>query len=213
MEDNGPMVSHLREQTARAMMECKRLSLSARAISRLRGCLAFQGQSRRGEARGGRAAADGVVAAVAGANAYAMVEMNSETDFVARNSEFQGWRMNWRQLAASTDVSTVDELLRSGDRMDFALATSWRMRWRNCGRTSSSAIRPLRNRAESVIAFYIHTVTNKIGTIIELTAQAQTPRKELARGWNAYRRSKPGIRSARRRAPKLSSVRRVCLPS
>jgi elongation factor Ts len=83
-------VKALRERTGAGMMECKRaLEESGGDTDRAIELLRVKGQARAAQ-RGERAAAEGVVAHYVHANHRigAIVEVNCETDFVARNDEF-----------------------------------------------------------------------------------------------------------------------------
>ncbi|EXJ12041.1 Elongation factor Ts [Nitrincola nitratireducens] len=87
------LVKELRERTGLGMMECKKALVEAegdieRAIDDLR-----KSSGMKAAKKAGRTAADGVVAVkVADDNSYAVVlEVNSETDFVARDDNFLGF--------------------------------------------------------------------------------------------------------------------------
>jgi elongation factor Ts len=84
-------VKELREQTGAGMMDCKAALQEAggdkdQAVEILR----VKGQAQAAK-RGARAASEGAVASYihAGGKIGAMVEVNSETDFVSRNEQFQ----------------------------------------------------------------------------------------------------------------------------
>jgi elongation factor Ts len=84
-------VKELRERTGAGMMDCKAALAEAegdkdKAVEILR----VKGQAQAAK-RGGRAASEGAVASYihAGGKIGAMVEVNSETDFVSRNEVFQ----------------------------------------------------------------------------------------------------------------------------
>lgn len=83
------MVKALREQTGAGMMDCK-VALSENdgdatsAIDWLRS----KGLSKAAK-KSGRVAAEGLVGAATGVNCGVLVEVNAETDFVARNGQFQ----------------------------------------------------------------------------------------------------------------------------
>ena len=84
-------VKELRERTGAGMMDCKAALQEAggdmdKAVEILR----VRGQAQAAK-RGGRAASEGAVASYihAGGKIGAMVEVNSETDFVSRNEQFQ----------------------------------------------------------------------------------------------------------------------------
>ena len=90
-EISAKAVKELRERTGAGMMDCKAALQEAegdtdKAVEILR----VKGQAQAAK-RGGRAASEGAVASYihAGGNIGAMVEVNSETDFVSRNEQFQ----------------------------------------------------------------------------------------------------------------------------
>jgi elongation factor Ts len=90
-EISAKAVKELRERTGAGMMDCKAALQEAegdtdKAVEILR----VKGQAQAAK-RGERAASEGAVASYihAGGNIGAMVEVNSETDFVSRNEVFQ----------------------------------------------------------------------------------------------------------------------------
>ena len=85
------MVKELRERTGLGMMECKKALVGAEGdIERAIDDLRKSGQAKAAK-KAGRTAAEGVVvvATTEDRKRAVMVEINSETDFVARNGEFQ----------------------------------------------------------------------------------------------------------------------------
>lgn len=97
------LVKELRERTGAGMMDCKRaLSESDGDIEAAADWLRTKGLSAAAK-KAGRVAAEGLVAvAVEGAKG-AVVEINSETDFVARNESFQQLVMNIAGIAMVND--------------------------------------------------------------------------------------------------------------
>lgn len=90
---SASQVKELRERTGLGMMECKKALVEAggdieKAIEELR-----RSSGMKAAKKAGRTAADGVVAArVASDGSYGvMVEVNSETDFVARDDNFRAF--------------------------------------------------------------------------------------------------------------------------
>jgi elongation factor Ts len=84
-------VQELRRQTGAGMMDCKRaLEETGGDMEKAAVLLRKQGQAR-ADARMSRAASEGVVASYvhAGGRIGVLVEVNCETDFVARTDEFQ----------------------------------------------------------------------------------------------------------------------------
>jgi elongation factor Ts len=88
-EITAKLVSELREKTGAQMMECKKaLQETNGDIEQAIDLLRKKGAAS-AEKKGGRVAADGLVGmAIEGLNA-SLVEVNAETDFVARNAQFQ----------------------------------------------------------------------------------------------------------------------------
>ena len=93
------LVKELREKTGAGMMDCKR------ALSETSGDLegAVDWLRKKGLAaaakKAGRVAAEGLVGTAVAGNAGAVVEINAETDFVARNENFQAFVRSVAALA------------------------------------------------------------------------------------------------------------------
>src|SRR4029079_2652841 len=84
------MVKDLRERTGAGMMDCKAaLDDTKGDIEAAIDMLRKKGLAKAAK-QSGRVAADGLVGAVLAGTKGAVVEVNSETDFVARNEQFQG---------------------------------------------------------------------------------------------------------------------------
>ena len=87
---SAAMVKELREQTGAGMMDCKSaLSETAGNLEKAVDWLRKKGLSKAAK-KAGRVAAEGLVGIAIAANKGILVEVNSETDFVARNDLFQG---------------------------------------------------------------------------------------------------------------------------
>src|SRR3954453_581518 len=83
------MVKDLRDKTGAGMMDCKAaLSETNGDMEAAVDWLRKKGLSKAAK-KGGRVAAEGLIGVAARADAGALVEVNSETDFVARNDEFK----------------------------------------------------------------------------------------------------------------------------
>ena len=108
-------VKRLRELTGAGMLDCKNaLSESDGDFDKAVEALRIKGAKDVGK-RAERATAEGLVAAKAGA----LIELNSETDFVAKNAEFQALAdqiVNAALDAKAADVETLKAAVISGDR-------------------------------------------------------------------------------------------------
>jgi elongation factor Ts len=107
-EITAALVKELREKTGAGMMDCKK------ALAETKGDLetAFDWLRKKGLAaaakKAGRVAAEGLVGLTTDGTRGAMVEVNSETDFVARNQDFQKFVSEVSKLAlAAKDVEAL----------------------------------------------------------------------------------------------------------
>jgi elongation factor Ts len=101
-EITAALVKELREKTGAGMMDCKKAL--AEATGDLEGAVDWlrkKGLSAAAK-KAGRVAAEGLVGAAVGGPAGALVEVNSETDFVARNDKFQALVAAISKLALGT---------------------------------------------------------------------------------------------------------------
>ena len=102
-EITAALVKELREKSGAGMMDCKKaLTESDGNIEASVDWLRKKGLAAASK-KAGRVAAEGLVAAVADGNSGVVVEVNSETDFVARNEEFQTFVNNVAAAAVACD--------------------------------------------------------------------------------------------------------------
>jgi elongation factor Ts len=100
-EITAALVKDLREKTGVGMMDCKKaLAENNGDLEASVDWLRAKGLSKAAK-KADRAAAEGVVAAAVSGNAGAVIELNSETDFVARNADFQKAASSYAKLALS----------------------------------------------------------------------------------------------------------------
>src|SRR5688500_11406013 len=106
------MVKELREMTGAGMMDCKKALTETNgdmdaAVEFLR----KNGQAK-AEKKAGRIAAEGIVKTVVRDDKVAaIVEVNSETDFVAKNEEFQGFVDAVLNQVADNDPVDIDAFM------------------------------------------------------------------------------------------------------
>ncbi|KAK0330767.1 hypothetical protein LTR94_031542, partial [Friedmanniomyces endolithicus] len=121
------MVKDLREKSGAGMMDCKKALNEAggdmdAALDWLRtkGLAAAQKKS-------SRTAAEGLVGVAVAGTKGAVVEVNSETDFVAKNEQFQGFVRDVTQIALATggDVDAIKAAaMPSGKTVEEALTNN-----------------------------------------------------------------------------------------
>lgn len=104
------LVKQLREQTAAGMMDCKRaLSETGGDLDAATDWLRKKGLAAAAK-KAGRAASDGLVGITVAGGRGAVVEVNAETDFVARNEDFQALVRSIVELAPRA-AGDLDRLL------------------------------------------------------------------------------------------------------
>jgi elongation factor Ts len=112
MAVTASMVKELREMTGAGMMDCKKaLNETNGNMDEAIEYLRKNGQAK-AEKKAGRIAAEGIVMAeVKDDKAAAIVEVNSETDFVAKNADFQAYVKAVVNQALTTKAANMDEFM------------------------------------------------------------------------------------------------------
>ena len=111
MAITAAMVKELRELTGAGMMDCKKaLAETNGNMDEAVEFLRKNGQLK-AEKKAGRIAAEGIVRTVIKDNQAAIVEVNSETDFVAKNSDFQAYVEDVAVQALETSAADMDAFL------------------------------------------------------------------------------------------------------
>src|SRR5580698_1691528 len=97
------MVKDLRDKTGAGMMDCKAaLGETNGDMEAAIDWLRKKGISKAAK-KAGRAAAEGLIGVAVAGNAGALVEVNAETDFVARNEEFKSF------VKAAADIALKED--------------------------------------------------------------------------------------------------------
>ena len=178
-EITASMVKDLREKTDAPMMECKKAlteaggdPAKAEEILRVRlGNKASKAAS--------RVAAEGVVGTYTAPDAKlgAIIEVNCETDFVAKNDDFLAFVRNLAALVAKhnpADVTALSALPLDGSTVDQVRSTL-------VGRIGEnmSIRRFTRLEAKGRLASYVH-VGSKIGVMVDVVGGDETLAKDVA---------------------------------
>ena len=109
---DAKLVKELREKSGAGMMDCKKaLNETNGDMDAAVEYLRKNGQAK-AEKKAGRIAAEGIVKTVVKDDKVAaIVEVNSETDFVAKNAEFQGFVEEVANQAADSDAADMDAFM------------------------------------------------------------------------------------------------------
>ena len=107
------LVKELRDKTGAGMMDCKKaLSESGGDLESAVDWLRKSGLAAAAK-KSGRVAAEGLVSVCTSENSGAVIEVNAETDFVARNGEFQSFVSTVTKIALDKE-GKIEAILESG---------------------------------------------------------------------------------------------------
>jgi elongation factor Ts len=173
------MVRELREKTDAPMMECKKaLTEAGGDLGRAEEILRIRLGSKASKAAS-RVAAEGVVAVHVSdeGRTGALIEVNCETDFVAKNEEFLGWAGALAQLVVTHDPADVSALAA----LPFRGETVEAARQALSGRIGEnlSIRRFVRMTAQGRLATYVHGGA-KIGVLVDVSGGDGSLARDLA---------------------------------
>ena len=107
---SAALVKELRERTGAGMMDCKKALTEANGDIEL----AIENMRKSGQAKAakkaGRIAAEGIILARAEGNAAVMIELNCETDFVAKDASFRAFGDKVLAIAVANKISSLEAL-------------------------------------------------------------------------------------------------------
>jgi len=173
------MVMDLRQRTGLGMMECKKaLTEAGGDLAKAEELLRIKSGAKASKAAG-RIAAEGVIGLYVAPDAKtaAMVEVNCETDFVAKNDDFRAFAAEIAQVIARDNPADVAALgarpLASGETIETKRAALVQKIGENL-----SIRRFARKVAAGRIASYVHG--NRIGVLVDLTGGQDALGKDLA---------------------------------
>ncbi len=116
MSISASMVKELRDRTGAGMMECKKALVEANGdIDEAVELLRKSGQAK-ADKKAGRVAADGRISVAVDGNKAAIVEVNSETDFVAKDENFVQFVEAVADTVLKCDAENVETL--SSEKLD-----------------------------------------------------------------------------------------------
>jgi elongation factor Ts len=106
-------VKNLRETTGAGMMDCKKaLDENSGDFQKSVDYLRAKGLAAAAKKQS-RVAAEGMIAAIVKGKIGSLVEVNCETDFVAKNDAFQAFAATAANIAVDANLSTIEQLLDS----------------------------------------------------------------------------------------------------
>ncbi len=184
---SAAMIKDLRGKTGAGMMDCKKaLQETEGEIEAAVDWLRTKGLAAAAK-KAGRVAAEGLVVVVAEGNKGAVVEVNSETDFVARNDQFQTFARTMGAMVLASGSGDLEALQAQqyldgernvGEELTHMIAT--------IGENMSLRRAVTLSVAEGVVSSYVHAASapglGRIGVLVALeSAGDQTQLSALAK--------------------------------
>ncbi|MGZ8190301.1 MAG: translation elongation factor Ts [Methylococcaceae bacterium] len=174
------MVKELRERTASGMMECKKALVEANGDMEL----AIENMRKSGLAKAdkksGRIAAEGIIGVKVSddGKAVAMIDINSETDFVAKSDDFVNFVNSVTAALLKADIETEEQLLAMPLEDGTAVDEMRRGLISKLGENITVRRFEKFKTAEGGTACYLHG--SKIGVIVELAKADNELGKDIA---------------------------------
>jgi elongation factor Ts len=171
MAITAQMVKDLRDKTGAGMMDCKTaLQETGGDIEAAVDWLRTKGLAKAAK-KAGRVAAEGLIAIAEGQSRAAMVELNSETDFVARNEQFQALARAVAEAALTTD-GRLDRVLAAKTAGGVAVETAITDAVAKIGENMTLRRSTALAVDNGVVATYVHAAAapglGKIGVLVAL---------------------------------------------
>jgi elongation factor Ts len=185
MADITPaLVKDLRERTGAGMMDCKKaLTEAAGDMEAAVDWLRKKGLSAAAK-KSGRVAAEGLIGVASAPQAAAMVEVNSETDFVARNETFQAFVAEVARIAllVGEDVEAIKAAQYPG--ADRTVAEELTHMVATIGENMNIRRARVMRVPSGVVATYIHAavkpgVLGKIGVLVGVQSDSELNALEI----------------------------------
>jgi elongation factor Ts len=179
-EVTAAMVKDLRERSGAGMMDCKKaLGETGGDIEAAVDWLRAKGLAAAGK-KAGRTAAEGLVGVATSGAKGVVVEVNSETDFVAKNEQFQGFVRDVTQLALNTgdDVQALLNAPMNGTTVQEALTANIA----TIGENQNLRRARMVSVDQGAVVSYVHNAAapgmGKIGVLVALEGDAPADKLE-----------------------------------
>ena len=113
MDITPALVKELRERTGAGMMDCKKALVEAQGAIDLAAELLRKAGAAKADKKAGRVAAEGRVALKSEAGRHVLLEVNSETDFVAKDDNFRAFVDRLAGVVLAKRPASVEDLMRA----------------------------------------------------------------------------------------------------
>jgi elongation factor Ts len=178
MEIKPALVKELRERTGAGMMECKKALVEAKGDLDLAGELLRKAGAAKADKKSSRVAAEGRVAIRSdeAAGRHVVLEVNSETDFVAKDDNFRAFVDKLADVLLRQRPANVEALLRSS--VDGRTVEDLRLELVTKVGENISVRRFDIVESRAIVGTYLHGM--RIGVLVEIEGGTPTLARDLA---------------------------------
>ncbi len=176
MNITADKVKQLRERTGAGMMECKKALVETHGDLDSAAELMRKSGLAKADKKAARVAAEGTVAVQRAGNSAVLVEVNCETDFVARSDEFQAYARELAKAALAHSPRDVEALLKLAHGAG-SLEAERRALIAKIGE-NIAVRRFVRVTAPDALGTYVHG--SRIGSLVALQGGTEDLAKDLA---------------------------------
>ncbi len=179
---SAEQIKTLRESTGAGMLDCRKaLVENGGNMDAAVDWLRKKGLSAAAK-KSGRVAAEGVAAVSVEGTKGAIIELNSETDFVAKNDQFQKLAASIAELAVRHSIGDVEELKNTKDGHGKTVADNITAGIATIGENLTLRRADIIGVTKGVVASYVHSAAapgmGKIGVLVAVESEGDTGKIE-----------------------------------
>ena len=173
---SAKLVKELRERTGAGMMECKKALVAAAGdIEKAAEEMRISGQAK-ADKKASRVAAEGVIKVYAAYGRAILLEINSETDFVARDETFKAFAQEAVKAAHAANAKTIEEVLAAKTSNGETVEEARKSLIAKIG--ENIQVRRVKTVEANTLGAYIHG--DKIGVVVALEGGDEDLAKDVA---------------------------------
>lgn len=178
MQITAALVKELRERTGAGMMECKKALVECQGDIEAAVELMRKSGAAKADKKAGRVAADGAIVVAADSATAAIVEVNSETDFVAKDENFKEFANAVAAVVLASRPSDVDALKDTLLANGSTVEVSRQALIAKIGENINVRRFTIVEAADATVAHYLHG--NRIGVVVAMKGGSEELARDVA---------------------------------
>ncbi len=178
MQISAALVKELRERTGAGMMECKKALVECQGDIEAAVELMRKSGAAKADKKAGRVAADGTIVVASGAGVAAIAEVNSETDFVAKDENFKAFADAVAAAVLQARPADVDALKEIALSDGSSVEAARQALVAKVGENINVRRFTLVEAPDAVVAHYLHG--GRIGVVVALVGGDEELARDVA---------------------------------